>query len=243
MNIDFSRPQIGIELELQNFVSGPFFDETPFRDAGATFALVRDDRIGHDWVAEWAYVTEARRKSSILAERFPTYICGTPGEWKTLSGNHAGMIVPEWPYGYARYFLSNLNDPTPHVQEVVDDDNLHARDMHRVVSGSMIGRYVSSVKSISALECLETDFLVLARREYLGRRWGPSYIGLEDGAMATNGLMASMNAASKLPTLVQGIESLRSASVAMESGARGVIISAHWLSVGLVAEVKNSLGG
>ena len=80
MNIDLSRPQVGIELELENFVSGPFFDEAPFRDAGATFALVRDNRIGHDWVAEGVYLNEARHGSSGLAERFPTYICGTPGE-------------------------------------------------------------------------------------------------------------------------------------------------------------------
>jgi hypothetical protein len=230
VNIDFSRPQIGIELELENFVFGPFFDEAPFRDAGATFAVVPDNRIGYDWVAEGAYMNKARHRSSGLAERFPTYICGMPGEWNTLSGNHAGMIVPEWPYGYADYFLRNLNDPTPHVQEVVDDDNLHARDMRRVVSGSMIGRYVSSVESISALECLETDFLVLARR-------GRSYSALETG------LMASMIAVSELPTLVQGIETGESASIAMESGARGVIISSQSLSVELVAEVKNSLGG
>jgi hypothetical protein len=147
------------------------------------------------------------------------------------------MILPEWPYWDAAYFLENLNNPGPHVQQTVDDESMSLADMRRVVSGSMIGRYVSTSKSVSELERLETDFLILARIH------GRSDSALETYSALETGLVDSIIAIAELPALVQGVESGESASIAMESGARGVIISARSVSVELVAEVANSVGG
>jgi len=192
----------------------------PLLDAGATFAVVHETREG-----EGLHTDDAGYLSDRLAGQIPTFLWGRPDEWNCLRRNHVGMISPEWPYGY---FLENLK------KQAVDDGGLYATNMRGVISGSMIGRYVSSLESISELERLETDFLILARWEGGG---GQSYSALETG------LMASMIAVSELPTLVQGIETGESASIAIESGARGVIISSQSLSVELVAEVKNSIGG
>jgi hypothetical protein len=222
MMFDLSRPQVGIELNTNMLDEWRF---QPLLDAGATFALVHETREGKS-----IHTDDAGTYSARLARQIPTYLWGPPEAWSySLTRNHAGMILPEWPYWDAAYFLENLNNPGPHVQQAVDDESKSLADMRRDVSDSMIGRYVSSIESISELERLETDFLIL------GRNYGQSYSALEAG------LMASMIAVAELPTLVQGTESGESASSAMESGARGVIISAQSLSVELVAEVVSSL--
>ena len=227
MNINLSRPQVGIELNRKMLQESRF---RPLLDAGATFAVVHQEGLPTD---------DAGTYSERLAEQIPTYLWGPPEAWSySLTRNHAGMILPEWPYWDAAYFLENLNNPGPHVQQTVDDESKSLADMRRVVSGSMIGRYVSSIESISELERLQTDFLILARIH--GQRWQDS--ALETYSALETGLMASMIAVSELPTLVHGIETGESASIAMESGARGVIISSQSLSVELVSEVKNSLG-
>ena len=94
----------------------------------------------------------------------------------------------------------------------------------------MIGRYVSSLESISDLKRLETDFLILG-----GDRTRP-FSGSETQ------LLGSMLKLSMLPILVHGIENGESAALAMETGARGVIIPALSLSVELVSEIAGSIG-
>ena len=230
MNINLSRPQVGIELNRNMLEEWRF---RPLLDAGATFAVVHETREG-----ETLHTDDAGTYSTGLAGQIPTYLWGPPETWSySFSRNHAGMILPEWPYWEAAYFLENLNNPDPHVQQTVDDESKSLADMRRVVSGSMIGRYVSSIESISELERLETDFLILARIH------GQSDSALETYSALETGLVTSMIAVSELPTLVHGIETGEAASIAMESGARGVIISSQSLSVELVSEVKNSLGG
>ena len=215
MNIDFSRPQIGIELNRNMALHTDL--SRPLLDAGATFAMVREEGLMPD---------DAGNISAMgLAMQIPTYIWGAQEWWSdSLYGFLAGMISP-----YSRPTTFYPHD----IQQAVDDENKSLADMRRVVSGSMIGRFVASVESISAGKGIETDFWVLARR---GRR-------SSELLAPETGLMASMIAISELPTLVYGTETGESASIAMESGARGVIISSQSLSAELVSEVKNSLGG
>ena len=222
LNLD--QRQIGVELHTDMLHESRF---RPLLDAGATFVIVRETRDG-----KWLHTDDAGTYSTQLSTHTPTFLSGIPEEWDySMTASHAGMIAPEWPYGHAAYFLANLNEPDPHVRRAVEDDSRHAMDMHTTVPGSMIGRYVSSLESISDLKRLETDFLILR-----GDRT-PCFAGPETQ------LLDSILKLSRLPILVHGIETGESAALAMETGARGVIISSQSLSVELVSEVKNSLGG
>ena len=189
--------------------------------------MVRESRPG-----KWLHTDDAGTYSARLASQVPTFLWGIPEDWKfgmTLS--HAGMISAEWPYGYAAYYLANLNDPAPHVTREIDNECRYAKEMRETVVGSMIGRCVSSLEGLSELERLETDFLVIAEDE----RSSHSDLKIS--------LMESISAVSELPTFVYGAESGVSASEACKAGAAGVIVPAKSLSTDLVTEIAVSLGG